>query len=82
VRYQDSFFNGGTMSTAGNLVFQGTGRGQFVAYNANAGAKLWNFTAGLGIQRVANLYEVGGVQYISVLGYRGTSGLFGKMFDY
>lgn len=49
VRYQDSFFNGETMSTAGNLVFQGTGRGQFVAYNANAGAKLWNFNAGLGI---------------------------------
>ena len=34
-------WNGGTLTTAGNLVFQGTADGRFVAYNAHDGEKLW-----------------------------------------
>ena len=34
-------WNGGTLTTAGNLVFQGTADGRFVAYNAKTGDKLW-----------------------------------------
>ena len=34
-------WNGGTLTTAGNLVFQGTADGRFVAYNATKGEKLW-----------------------------------------
>ena len=34
-------WNGGTLTTAGNLVFQGTADGRFVAYNATSGEKLW-----------------------------------------
>ena len=34
-------WNGGTLATAGNLVFQGTADGRFVAYNAKTGDKLW-----------------------------------------
>ena len=34
-------WNGGTLTTAGNLVFQGTADGRFVAYNATTGEKLW-----------------------------------------
>ena len=34
-------WNGGTLTTAGNLVFQGTAEGRFVAYNATTGEKLW-----------------------------------------
>ncbi len=34
-------WNGGTLTTAGNLVFQGTADGRLVAYNAATGEKLW-----------------------------------------
>jgi quinohemoprotein ethanol dehydrogenase len=80
---QDSLFNGGTMTTAGDLVFQGTGRGDFMAYDARTGESLWRFAAGLGILATPISYQVDGVQYISVLvGYGGTAGLLGQQFDY
>jgi quinohemoprotein ethanol dehydrogenase len=83
VRYEDSFWNGGTMTTAGNLVFQGTGRGQFIAYDAITGDRLWAFNAGLGIVAAPITWEADGVQYISILvGYGGSSGNGGKLFDY
>src|SRR6516225_7859050 len=34
--------NGGVLSTAGNLVFQGQGSGEFAAYAADTGKKLWS----------------------------------------
>lgn len=83
VQHKDSLWNGGTMTTAGNLVFQGTGRGQFVAYGAATGEKLWSFDAGLGIIGAPISYDVEGQQYISVLvGYGGVVGLLGKLVDY
>ena len=33
--------NGGTLATAGNLVFQGTADGRVVAYRADTGEQLW-----------------------------------------
>jgi quinohemoprotein ethanol dehydrogenase len=82
VRY-DSYWNGGILSTAGNLVFQGTGRGQLFAYRAATGERLWSFGAGLGIIAAPVTYSVGGVQYLSILvGYGGAAGLGGKFFDY
>lgn len=66
-RYADSFWNGGALTTAGNLVLQGTGRGQFIVYNASTGEKLWSFDAGLGIIAAPMTYAAGGVQYVSVL---------------
>jgi quinohemoprotein ethanol dehydrogenase len=73
VHLGESFWNGGTLSTAGKLVFQGTGSGQFNAYSATTGDKLWSFDAGLGINAAPATYLVDGVQYISVLvGYGGT----------
>jgi quinohemoprotein ethanol dehydrogenase len=74
VRFANSFWNGGTLATAGNLVFFGTGRGEFIAYNARTGDKLWNFDTGLGINAAPMTYAVDGVQYISLLvGYGGTA---------
>jgi quinohemoprotein ethanol dehydrogenase len=79
----DSYWNGGTMTSAGNLVFQGTARGEFAAYNAGTGEKLWSFNAGLGIVGAPISYEVDGAQYISILvGYGGATGTLGKRFDY
>jgi quinohemoprotein ethanol dehydrogenase len=82
VHYPDSFWNGGTMTTAGDLVFQGTAGGQFVAYHAATGQKLWSFDAGLGIVAAPITYEVAGIQYVSVLvGYGGAPNFAGKLFD-
>ena len=42
-------WNGGTLTSAGNLVFQGTADGRFIAYNARTGARLWESPVGTGI---------------------------------
>ena len=46
-------WNGGTLTTAGNLVFQGTADGRFVAYNATSGEKLWESPTGTGVVAAA-----------------------------
>jgi quinohemoprotein ethanol dehydrogenase len=58
---------GGTLSTAGNLVFQGRGDGKFSAYRATDGKLLWEFDAGVGIAAPPMTYSVGATQYISVM---------------
>ena len=60
-------WNGGTLSTAGNLVFQGTADGYLSAYDAGTGKLLWHFYAGQGIIAAPISYEVAGRQYVSVL---------------
>jgi quinohemoprotein ethanol dehydrogenase len=70
-------WNGGTLATAGNLVFQGTAVGGFHAYNAETGQELWKFYAGLGIIAAPVTYEVNGKQYISVLVGYGASNMLG-----
>lgn len=75
----DSLWNGGTLSTAGNLVFQGTGDGFISAYDATSGMRLWRFNAGLGIISPPISYALGGKQYVSVLvGYGGTTAVLSK----
>ena len=69
-------WNGGVLSTAGNLVIQGTGDRQFVVYRANDGEKLWSFEAQNGIIAPPITYSVDGEQYLSVLaGWGGAYGL-------
>ena len=70
----DWYWNGGALSTAGDLVFQGNGGGYLVAYNAARGERVWQFYAGLGIMAAPVSYAVGGKQYVSVLvGYGGSA---------
>jgi quinohemoprotein ethanol dehydrogenase len=64
-------WNGGTMATAGNLVFQGTSLGEFRAYAADTGKQLFAFPAGTGIMAGAATYMVKGKQYVAVLAGRG-----------
>ncbi|KUR73007.1 alcohol dehydrogenase [Novosphingobium fuchskuhlense] len=59
--------NGGVLSTAGNLVFQGTAAGEFVAYTADKGQKLWSFPAQTGIIAAPMTYAVDGEQYVAIL---------------
>jgi quinohemoprotein ethanol dehydrogenase len=69
-------WNGGTLTTAGNLVFQGTSVGTLVAYRADNGEKLWEGPAGSGIIAAPMTYEVDGQQYVTVMaGWGGASPL-------
>ena len=69
-------WNGGTLSTAGNLVFQGTADGRFMAYDARDGKKLWEAATGTGVVAAPSTYEVDGQQYVSVaVGWGGVYGI-------
>src|SRR5947209_15959006 len=69
-------WNGGTLTTAGNLVFQGTADGRFVAYNATSGAKLWESPVGTGVVAAAATYMIDDKQYVSIaVGWGGVFGL-------
>ncbi len=56
--------NGGVLSTAGNLVFQGQGSGEFAAYAADSGKKLWSIQTGSAIQSIPVTFTVKGEQYV------------------
>jgi quinohemoprotein ethanol dehydrogenase len=60
-------WNGGTLTTAGNLVFAGDASGTFAAYDARTGAKLWSMNAGLGIVGAPIAYELDGHEFVAVL---------------
>jgi len=60
-------WNGGTLTTAGNLVFQGTAHGTFVAYRATDGELLFEAPAGTGIVAAPVTYELDGEQYVAVM---------------
>src|SRR5690606_32263527 len=69
-------WNGGTLATAGNLVFQGTARGTFYAYSADTGRELWSFDAQRGVLAGPVTFRAGGEQYVAVLaGYGGSMGM-------
>lgn len=58
--------NSGVLSTGGNLVFQGQGTGEFAAYAADTGSKLWSADTGSAINAVPITYRAGGQQYVVV----------------
>jgi len=60
-------WNGGTLTTAGNLVLQGDASGSFNAYRADTGEKLWSTPAQSAVMAGPMTYEVNGEQYIAVL---------------
>jgi quinohemoprotein ethanol dehydrogenase len=71
-------WNGGTLTTAGNLVFQGTADGRFVAYRADDGYTLWVTHTGTGVIAAPMTYALDGTQYVSVMaGWGGAFGLIG-----
>jgi alcohol dehydrogenase (cytochrome c)/quinohemoprotein ethanol dehydrogenase len=62
-----NFENGGVLSTAGNLVFQGTADGEMVAYNAESGERVWSAPTQTGVLAPPITYSVDGEQYIAVV---------------
>ncbi len=69
-------WNGGTLATAGGLVFQGTADGQLAAYDAASGEKLWDAPLGGGVVAAPMTYEIDGKQYVSIA--VGWGGVFGE----
>ncbi len=64
-------WNGGTMTTAGNLVFQGTAMGSFDAYAADSGKRLWSLPVQSGVLAGASTYTVDGEQYVAFMTSKG-----------
>jgi quinohemoprotein ethanol dehydrogenase len=64
---QPGAFNGGMLSTAGNLVFQGRADGLFAAHAADDGETLWEINLSVGIVAPPVSYELDGRQFVAVL---------------
>lgn len=69
-------WNAGTLTTAGNLVFQGTAHGTFAAYDAKSGDKVWETPVTSGVVAAPMTFEKDDVQYISLA--VGWGGVFGE----
>ena len=67
-------WNGGVLSTAGNLVFTGGADGIFAAYNARTGEKLWSIDLKTGILAPPMTYTVDGEQYVALMAAWGGAG--------
>ena len=59
-------WNGGVLSTAGNLLVQGASDGRFVIYRADNGKELWEAPIDTGAVAGPISYSVDGEQYIAV----------------
>lgn len=74
--YYAMAWNGGTLATGGNLVFQGTSDGRLVAFAADDGKQLWEARTHTGVGAGPITYMVDGEQYVAVVaGYGGTFAL-------
>jgi len=60
-------FNGGTLATAGGLVFYGTTTGQFKAVDAKTGSVLWQVGVGSGVGAAPISFAIDGKQYVAVV---------------
>ncbi len=69
-------WNGGALTTAGNLVFHGNGEGMFVAYDATTGEQLAAHFLGGGIIGSPITYTMNRTQYVTIVaGWGGAGGL-------
>jgi len=64
---QPEMINGGTLATAGDLVFAGNAHGEFTAFGAKDGKKLWTYKQPVGIMAGPVSYSIDGEQYVAVL---------------
>jgi alcohol dehydrogenase (cytochrome c) len=67
----------GVLATAGGVVFAGQLTGEFEAFDAQTGEKLWRFQTGSGIEGQPVTWQQDGVQYVAVgSGYGGVYSLY------
>jgi quinohemoprotein ethanol dehydrogenase len=69
----DGGLPGGTLATAGGLVFQGHGGGRFSAFDAGDGRPLWSVDVGVDVIAPPVTYAIEGEQYVAVLAGAGGS---------
>ena len=75
-REHGTHWNGGTLSTAADLVFQGNGDGYFVAYDARNGDELWKVNTYTSTIAPPVTYSIDGEQYVAIqVGSGGAAGL-------
>ncbi len=75
-------YNGGLLSTAGDLIFQGDAEGMFIARDAYSGEVLWQFDVRSGVNAPPVTYLVDGQQYVSIaVGWGGAQGQSAKVVD-
>jgi glucose dehydrogenase len=60
-------FNGGTLATAGGILFAGNNSGVFRAIDAKTGTVLWSINLGSGIGAAPISFSVDGKQYVAVV---------------
>ena len=70
-------WNGGILSTGGDLVFQGTADAHFAAYDAKSGEQKWKYFTQTGIAAAPITYELDGEQYVAVASGWGGSYVLG-----
>lgn len=59
-------WNGGVLATAGGLVFQGQLEGEFAAYDAASGEKMWSHDLQAGGASGPGTFEIDGEQYVTI----------------
>jgi quinohemoprotein ethanol dehydrogenase len=72
IQFERPGITGGTLATAGNLVFHGSNDGTFAAYTADTGQQVWSAVLAPGFANPMT-FTVDGVQYVTVA--TGRSGL-------
>ena len=66
-RYKDDYpLVGGTMATAGGLVFTGDQKGYALAFDDTTGELLWKFQTGSTVRGQPATYKVNGRQYVAI----------------
>jgi PQQ-dependent dehydrogenase (methanol/ethanol family) len=71
-------WNGGVLTTAGNLLIQGASDGRFIIYRADNGKQLWEMPIQTGAVAGPISYEVDGEQYVAVAaGWAGSMPIIG-----
>jgi len=75
-RQTGSIWDGGLLSTGGNLVFQGDAAGRLSAYAADSGKLLARIEVGTSIMAAPMSYRIRGVQYVAVMGGYGGGMLY------
>ena len=74
-----SVWDGGVLSTAGNLVFEGIASGELCAFSADRGSKLACIPTGSHLGAAPITYAVDGVQYVAVQAGYGSVAMYAPM---
>lgn len=62
----DDILVGGVLATKGGLVFTGEGTGEFSAFDAASGKRMWQFNCGAGVNAPPISFAIDGKQYLAV----------------